>query len=314
MNESAAPFDRDLQRLFEERAQRHQSDAQTDSADFLYAAAAQDVASRLETILRDFGTALDLTAHSGIMARTLAQNSKIGHVIACARSQALLPRERDASPHALTSAPCVCDDEALPFAADSLDLVTSILGLQWVNDLPGALVQIRRALRPDGLFIAAMIGGDSLTELRQSLLAAEAEITGGASPRVSPFVDLRDMGALLQRSGFALPVVDVETLTVRYGHPAKLLDDLRSMGAQNALRARSRKPLQRAVLMRAMDIYAERFSDPDGRVRARFDIVHLSGWAPHESQQKPLRPGSAKMRLADALGTVENSAGDKAGR
>lgn len=302
MTVSPAPFDRAAQWRFAERAKSGGT-----NADFLVREAVSDIALRLAAVLRDFDVAADLTAHQGQMARALNDNPRIGKVVDCARHMTLLPS--DAS-----SALVVCDDEVMPFAGESIDLVTSVLGLQWVNDLPGTLVQIRRALKPDGLFIAALIGGESLTELRQALLTAEAEVTGGAHPRVNPFADLRDMGALLQRSGFALPVADVETITVRYANPAKLLDDLRAMGAQNALHARSRKPLRRDVLMRAIDIYAERFSDPDGRVRARFDILHVSGWAPHESQQKPLKPGSAKMRLADALGTEEKSTGEKAGQ
>jgi SAM-dependent methyltransferase len=207
----------------------------------------------------------------------------------------------------------VADEEALPFRDASLDLVVSALALQFVNDLPGALVQVRRALRPDGLFLAAVLGGETLTELRQSFAAAEAEVEGGVSPRVAPFADLRDMGALLQRAGFALPVTDVERLTVRYSSPFILMGELRRMGATNVLVQRRRVPLRRATLKRMAEIYAERFSDPDGKVRATFEIIWLSGWAPHESQQKPLRPGSAQARLADALGTREIGAGEKAG-
>jgi SAM-dependent methyltransferase len=199
----------------------------------------------------------------------------------------------------------VADEEALPFASGSFDLIVSALSLQWANDLPGALVQIRRALAPDGLFLAAVIGGQSLMELRTALTAAEAELTGGASPRVAPFADVRDLGGLLQRAGFALPVTDVEPLIVRYASMFALLRDLRAMGATNALTERSRVPLRRAVLTRAAEIYADRFSDSDGRVRATFEIVWLSGWAPHNSQQKPLAPGSARMRLADALNASE---------
>jgi SAM-dependent methyltransferase len=208
----------------------------------------------------------------------------------------------------------VADEEALPFRDGSLDLVVSALALQFVNDLPGTFVQIRRALKPDGLFLAALIGGDTLTELRQCFAAAEAEVEGGVSPHVAPFVDLRDLGALLQRAGFALPVTDVDRLVVRYGSPFALMEDLRRMGAANALLERRRVPLRRATLARMAEIYAERFADPDRRIRATFEILWLSGWAPHESQQKPLAPGSAQRRLADALGTREISAGEKAER
>jgi SAM-dependent methyltransferase len=202
----------------------------------------------------------------------------------------------------------VADEEALPFRAAVFDLVVSALSLQFVNDLPGALVQVRRVLKPDGLFVAALAGGATLTELRQSFAAAESEIEGGISPRVAPFADVRDLGALLQRAGFALPVTDVDRITARYDSAFALMHDLRRMGASNALIDRRRVPLRRAML-----IYAERFADADGRLRATFDIVWLAGWAPHPSQQQPLRPGSAQTRLADALGTREISTGEKAG-
>jgi SAM-dependent methyltransferase len=210
-----------------------------------------------------------------------------------------------------TSLRIVADIEALPFGAASLDLVVSAFALQTVDDLPGTLIQIRRALKPDGLLLAALLGGDTLTELRESFAVAESELTGGVSPRVAPFADLRDMGALLQRAGFALPVTDADRVVVRYSSPLALMADLRRMGATNPLVDRRRVPLRRNVLARLIEVYAERFSDPDGKVRASFDIVWLSGWAPHESQQQPLRPGSAKARLADALGTREISAGEK---
>ncbi len=190
----------------------------------------------------------------------------------------------------------------------------SALALQFTNDLPGALIQIRRALRPDGLLLAALIGGATLTELRQSLAAAEAEIEDGVSPRVAPFIDVREMGGLLQRAGFALPVTDVDRVTVRYASPFDLMHDLRRMGASNPLMERRRRPLRRATLSRMVEIYGERFGDPDGRIRATFEIVWLSGWAPHASQQQPLKPGSARTRLADALGVREISAGEKAER
>ena len=208
----------------------------------------------------------------------------------------------------------VGDAELLPFAPESLDLAVSVLSLHAANDLPGALAQMRRALKPDGLFLAALLGGDTLAELRQAFATAEAEITGGASPRVAPFTDVRTAGALLQRAGFALPVIDQDSHTVRYASALHLMHDLRAMGATNALVERDRRPLRRAVLARAIDIYGERFADADGRVRATFDVISLSGWAPHESQQQPLRPGSAAVRLADALGTRERPAGEKAGR
>jgi hypothetical protein len=175
-------------------------------------------------------------------------------------------------------------------------------------------VQIRRALKPDGLFLGAILGGATLTQLRQALLQAEAELHGGAGPRVSPFADVMDAAHLLQRAGFALPVADIDQVEVGYASPLELIGDLRAMGETNVLAERSRRPLSRALLARTAEVYAERFSRPDGRVKASFDIVTMTGWAPHESQQKPLKPGSARMRLADALHTRERSAGEKPGR
>jgi len=199
------------------------------------------------------------------------------------------------------------DEERLPFAAASLDLIVSSLSLHWANDVIGALVQARLALKPDGLFIGALFGGATLTELRQALTAAELELTGGAGPRVSPFADPSDAAGLLQRAGFALPVADVDRVTVRYDHPLKLMADLRRMGETSVLAERHPRPLTRRVLARAFEIYARDFADPDGRLPATFEILTLTGWSPSETQQKPLRPGSAKMRLADALGAVEQS-------
>jgi len=192
-------------------------------------------------------------------------------------------------------------DETLPPHPQSLDLVVSALALQFVNDLPGVLTQIRRALRPDGLLLAALIGGDTLTELRQAFAAAEAECEGGVSPRVAPFADLRDVGGLLQRAGFALPVTDVDRVVVRYDNVFALMSDLRRMGATNILLERRRLPTRRTTMLRMAEIYGERFGDPDGRIRATFDIIWLSAWAPHESQPKPLRPGSATASLEAAV-------------
>lgn len=205
------------------------------------------------------------------------------------------------------------DTEVLAAKGSDYDLAVSLLEMQWFNDLPGVLAQVKRLLKPDGLFIGAMIGGDTLTELRDALASAESEIEGGISPRVSPFVEVRTLGGLLQRAGFALPVTDIDRMTVRYPGPLELMRDLRAMGATNALRERSRKPLRRATLLRALEIYQERYADADGRIRATFEILWLSGWAPHGSQQQPLKPGSAKTRLADALRAVEFTAGEKTG-
>lgn len=281
-------FDRALQRARLARA------ARLGPEPFLLERAAEDMADRLAAVRRVFPLAADLGTPTDALARALAGQSAIGRLLRAG------PRVAGIAPPDV-----VADEEALPFAPASLDLVVSALALQSANDLPGVLAQVRRALRPDGLFLAALLGGGSLSELRQSFGQAESETTGGLSPRVAPFADVRDLGALLQRAGFALPVTDVDHVVVRYGSPFALFSDLRRMGAANALFERRRAPLRRATLLRAAEIYAERFADADGRVRATFDIVFLSGWAPHDSQQKPLRPGSAKMRLADALGARE---------
>ncbi len=199
----------------------------------------------------------------------------------------------------------IADEETLPFGAGSLDLILSILSLHSVNDLPGALAQMRLALKPDGLFMAALLGGETLHELRTAFLEAESELEGGISPRVSPFADVRDMGGLLQRAGFALPVTDVDRIEVAYASPIALLQDLRAMGWTTALKDRRKTFLRRKTFFRMMEIYTNRFTNKEGKVEATFDIIHLTGWAPHESQQKPLRPGSAKVRLADALKSKE---------
>jgi SAM-dependent methyltransferase len=280
-------FDRELLRARRRRARA------LGPATFLLDRVASDLAERLDAVLREFTVAVDLGTPTDAVRCALASRKSIGTLIAVDA----LPAEDLA---------VVADEEALPFRDGSLDLVVSALALQFVNDLPGALIQIRRALKPDGLFLAALLGGDTLTELRQAFAAAEAEVEGGVSPHVAPFADVRELGALLQRAGFALPVTDADRLTVRYASAFALMADLRRMGATNALAERRRMPLRRATLLRMAAIYAERFADPDGRIRATFEIVWLSGWAPHESQQKPLRPGSAKTRLADALGVREN--------
>ena len=266
--------------------------------DFLLVRAVEDLEERLGAVLRQFGAAADLGTPLPLAGPALR-----------AKAETLLRLAESAGP----GADLVGDLERLPLAAGSLDLACSLLALHAVNDLPGALIQIRRALRPDGLFIGCLLGGRSLQELRQALLEAESETTGGVSPRVAPFADLRDLGSLLQRAGFALPVVDSELVTVRYRDMFGLLRDLRGMGWGNALTQRSRRGLRRETLLRAAALYGERFADADGRLRATFEMVWLSGWAPHESQQKPLRPGSAKARLADALGVPEIGTGEKAG-
>lgn len=258
-------FDRALLRARQARAVRQ------GPATFLLDRVVEEMAERLQAVTRQFSQAVDVgTPGAGFGALTRLD----------------LP---------------VDDGTPLFLAPGSIDLVVSALAFQFVNDLPGVLAQIERALKPDGLLLAAMIGGDTLTELRQSFAAAEAEIEGGVSPRVAPFADLRDVGALLQRAGFALPVTDVDRIIVRYDSAFALMKDLRAMGAANVLTERRRTPTRRATLLRMAQVYAERFADADGRIRATFDVIWLSGWAPHESQQQPLKPGSAKASLAEAV-------------
>lgn len=283
-------FDRDLYR------HRLAKAVAGDYPDFLLARAAEDLEERLAAVLRRFGRGVDLGTPLPLAGQAL--QVKTDEFCRMAESEG-------------AAADFVGDLERLPLAPESVDLAVSLLALHGVNDLPGALIQIRRALKPDGLFIGCLLGGRTLQELREALLAAEAETTGGVSPRVAPFADLRDTGGLLQRAGLALPVVDSELVTVRYRDMFGLLRDLRAMGWTNALVDRRKIGLRRGTLLRAAEIYAERFADPDGRLRASFEMVWVSGWAPHESQQKPLRPGSAKARLADALGAVEIGTGEK---
>jgi SAM-dependent methyltransferase len=298
-------FDRDLLRARRRRA------AKLGPSTFLLERVAEDLADRLAAVLRTFACAVDLGTPGDALRRLMARSGQIETIVAAEALAQVSGAQIDADRIGLA---VVADEEALPFRDGSLDLVVSALALHFVNDLPGTLLQIRRALRPDGLFVAALLGGDTLTELRQAFAEAEAEMEDGISPRVAPFADLRDLGSLLQRAGFALPVTDVERLTVRYASPLDLMHDLRRMGAANPLRDRLRRPLRRATLARMAEIYASRFADADQRIRATFEVIYLSGWAPHESQQQPLAPGSAQTRLADALGTSERSAGEKAGR
>jgi SAM-dependent methyltransferase len=279
-------FDRDL-------LSRRRLRAQTQGPEtFLLDAAAQECAARLQAVTRKFEQVCEIEPLGGALGAAL---------------------ERAGLPQISRFARSDTGHEDLALEAESIGCALSLLSLHWLNDLPGALAQIRRALKPDGLLLLALLGGDTLIELRESFAAAELERDGGLSPRVIPFADVRALGGLLQRAGFALPVADLERLTVRYDSALHVMRDLRRMGATNVLIERSRRPLRRATLLRAAEIYAERFSDADGRVRATFDVIWLSGWAPHASQQQPLKPGSARQRLADALGATEIKAGEKAG-
>lgn len=275
-------------------------------AGFLRQAAIVDLAERLDAVNRKFTNALDVDAPDRALADALSATGKVQTVsVSSGFAEADLDRPRDETGQLLA------DRKG---DGGHFDLITSVLSLQFVNDLPGVLIQFRHALKPDGLFLGAVLGGDTLFELREVLLEAESELLGGAAPRVLPFGEVRDMGALLQRAGFALPVADIDTLVVRYGNPLRLLSDLRAMGATNILNSGALRPLRRDVLLRAMTLYKQRFAETDGKVPATFQIVSLSGWAPHGSQQKPLQPGSAKARLADALGVAENSTGEKTGQ
>jgi SAM-dependent methyltransferase len=298
MSENPLVFDRKVLRTRRARARA------LGPATFLLERAATDLAERLAAVLRRFPLALDLGTPGDEVRTALSGLNSVEAIVAASAD-----RGGFYSPLFVAA-----DEEALPFRDGVFDLVVSALSLQFVNDLPGTFVQIRRTLRPDGLFLAVLMGGDTLTELRQSFAAAESEIEGGLSPRVAPFADLRDLGALLQRAGFALPVTDSDSITVRYDSVFGLMNDLRRMGATNALVDRRRTPLKRATLLRMAEIYRQRFADADGRVRATFEFLWLSGWAPHPSQQQPLAPGSAQARLAEALGTRELPAGEKAGK
>jgi len=299
MTDDRLLFDR---KLLRERRARFAHEIST--RELVLAHVAREIAERVGLMLRPFPLALDLGAYHGLLGRAVAELPSVGAMI---YAESVFAFAAQCPGPAL-----VCDEDLLPFKDASFNLIVSGLALHRVNDLPGALIQIRRALAPDGLFMAALLGAGALFELREALLQAEAEAQGGASPRVAPFGDVRAYGALLQRAGFALPVADAETLTVRYASPGEVMREIRALGGGNVLLARSRRPLARHTLRRAEEIYRARHSRPDGQVTASFEIVYLSGWGPDPSQQKPLKPGSAAQRLADALGTKERPAGDKA--
>ncbi len=304
MTDSMQVFDRGLVRQRRDRAA-----AGLAKGDFLLREAAVRLSDRLLDVTREFPVALDLGCHTGQMAEIIGHHPKIGTLV-----QADISPKMAQLAHANTGRPAVnADEEMLPFADGALDLVLSNLSLHWVNDLPGALAQIRRSLKPDGLFLATMFGGETLRELRSALLEADAETAGGVAPRVSPFTDVRDAGNLLTRAGFALPVVDADVITVTYADMFKLMGDLRAMAETNAVIERRKIPTRRETFLRAADIYREHFTDARGRLTATFQILTLTAWAPHASQQKPLRPGSATARLADVLKTQEVELGETTG-
>ncbi|WP_158811634.1 methyltransferase domain-containing protein [Beijerinckia sp. L45] len=260
-------------------------------ADFLLTRVVEDLDERLAVVQKRFAAIVDIGTPSSGLAQRLAAR------FPDATTTRIAPLPAPGSAGTTT----IGDLEILPLAPETCDLAVSALALQSANDLPGALVQIRRALKPDGLFLGAMLGGRTLHELRTVLTEAETALTGGVSPRVAPFADVRDMGGLLQRAGFALPVADSDVVIVRYDNLFGLMRDLRAMGATNPLVDRTRRPTSRLLFLQAAALYAARFADPDGRIRATFEVISLSGWAPHESQQKPAKRGSATISLADAL-------------
>lgn len=288
-------FDRDILKLRRDRAA-----AKAQDYNFLFAETAERLADRLDDTTRTFPLAVDLGCHSGELGQIIGNR---GGIETFYQSDISARYARNAQSNN-GKATLVADEEFLPFAEGSLDLILSNLSLHWVNDLPGMLLQARRALKPDGLLLACMLGGDTLRDLREALMTAEAEEEGGVSPRVSPFVDVKDAGALLQRSGFALPVVDADDITIDYPDALKLMRDLSGMGESNLIAKRSKKFTKRSTLARAAAIYHERHAREDGRIHAKFQVIYLTAWAPDESQPKPLRRGSGQVSLIDFLGDV----------
>jgi SAM-dependent methyltransferase len=302
MSEAMKVFDRRLVRRHRDRAA-----AGLAEHDFLFREVAERVADRLDDVKRSFPRALDLGCHNGTLAGIVGRRGGIDLLVQSDLSPVM------AGAAAARGGPVLAaDEEWLPFASGSFDLVMSVLSLHWVNDLPGALIQIRRALKDDGLFLGAMLGGETLQELRSALMQAELDEQQGASPRVSPFVDLRDAGALLQRAGFALPVVDRDIITASYPNALALMAALRGMGESNAVETRLRRASRRATMLRAAEFYQETFAREEGDVQATFEVIYLTAWAPGGSQPRALRPGSAHSRLAEALDSEEITAGEKA--
>lgn len=296
-------FDRQLLRQRRDRASE-----QFATTDFLHARAADDLLDRVSDVTRDFETCLILGG-GGVVGRRLKKHpaqDKIGQIIEADLSPSMAARSDHLS--------VALDEEQLPIRPESVDLVLSCLNLHWTNDLVGALIQINHALKPDGFLACSLLGGATLTEMRQSLMAAESELHDGVSPRVSPFADTVDLAGLLARADFAMPVSDVDRVKVRYGNAFVLMRDLRLMGETNVLQGRSRKPVGKQFFVRTAEIYSERFAEKDRKIPATFEILHAAGWAPHPDQPKPKRPGSAKVSLAHALGVKEISTGEKVGR
>ena len=301
MSDFVAIFDRQAVRRHRDRAAQAWNEHS-----FLYEEVAARLRDRLADIRRDFREVLDLSCREGAMSASLSDELRPRSLVQCELSEQMARKARGVGPTLVASA------DAMPFKAACFDLVLSCLDLHWVDDLPGALLQIRQSLKPDGLFLAALLGGDSLHELRASLTEAETLDRGGSYPRVSPMTDVRDAGALLQRAGFALPVADTDSITVTYENTLRLMQDLRGMGENNALAQRSREFARRSLFLELEKSYRERHGLSDGRLPATFQIIFLTAWAPDASQQKPLRPGSAAQRLADALDVEEHAAGEAA--
>ncbi len=281
------------------RQRRNRAAADFPDFDFLYQAVGDQLVDRLDTVRKELLVIADLGAGTSTLSKSLRHRRGTQTVINLDMSPAMAQRARGLA--------VVADEDLLPLRPQSLDAVVANLSLHWVNDLPGALAQIRMALKPDGVFLAAVMGGESLHELRTSLMEAETAVRGGVSPRVSPLIDMQDMSALMQRAGFALPVIDRDTISVDYASPFNLMHDLRGMAATNATVHRDRAPVPKKLMMEAARIYADKFpaEEEEGGVCATFDIIYVIGWAPADSQPKPLKPGSATARLADVLGTDE---------
>jgi NADH dehydrogenase [ubiquinone] 1 alpha subcomplex assembly factor 5 len=288
------------------RRHRARAAARFGEHDFLKREVADRLADRLVDMTRKFPVALDLGCHDGTLGRELQGRGGIATLVQCDVEPAMAARAAGLR--------VVADEELLPFAPARFDAVLSVLSLHWVNDLPGTLIQVAQSLKPDGLFLAAVFGAGTLAELRAAWSEAELAVEGGVSPRVSPFAELRDAAGLLQRAGFALPVADAETITVTYADPFRLMAELRGMGEANAVAERRKRFTRRATAMAAAQAYREGFAGADGRITASFEVIWLTAWKPHASQQQPLRPGSAAARLADALGTTERPAGERVGR
>lgn len=289
-------FDRKLVRAHRDRASRTWEDF-----DFLHKEVAERICDRLDDVVRDFPLALDVGCHGGDIADVIGQRGKVEHLIQCDLSEGMVKRADEKKAISV-----VADEEFLPFGVEKFDLIVSNLSLHWVNDLPGALVQIYRALKPDGLFIGTMFGIETLRELRQCLSDAELAVDGGMSPRISPFADVRDAGMLLQRAGFNLPVVDADAIEVRYENPMKLMKDLKGMGENNKVLERRKNFTKRELIMHTLQRYMDEFSGEDGRVPATFQVLFMTAWKPDPSQQKPMKPGTADQKLADALGVPEH--------